>query len=102
MNVLVVCFGNKFRSPLCSAFLKNLCPDMTVKSAGFYDGHTRADKSFREYAARYGLDLGGHRSTLITPELITWADVIVVMGEAHRRRVNEEFPLRTSTRTVSL
>jgi protein-tyrosine-phosphatase len=36
MNVLFVCFGNAYRSPLAEALLKKLRPDLEVDSAGLH------------------------------------------------------------------
>lgn len=46
----------------------------------------------REAAARCGLDLFRHRSQPISREWVRWADLVVVMTEAHRRRLLERFP----------
>jgi len=39
-----------------------------------------------------GLDITGHRAQQLTPELITRADLILVMESGHRRAVDENEP----------
>src|SRR5688500_19611856 len=34
-------------------------------------------------AGRHGIDLGGHRSQPLTPELVGWADLVLAMGPSH-------------------
>lgn len=92
-KILVLCHGNINRSPLCAAVLKKA--GLSVKSAGFLEDGTRAAKKMRDAAAPLGLDLTEHRSTLITPELTSWADMIVYMDNGNHKRLKafeEEFP----------
>ncbi len=48
-----------------------------------------AHPNARETAAARGLDLSGHRSTPLTPDVIRWADTVLCMEPAHRRAVLE-------------
>lgn len=38
-----------------------------------------------------GVDSSAHRSTLLTQELVDWADRIIVMTDAHARRLTSLF-----------
>lgn len=60
--------------------------DLEVRSAGTFAGRGAPASSGATLAARrHGLDLSGHRSTPLGPELVEWADRIVAMTRAHRR-----------------
>ena len=48
-----------------------------------------ASEGALESAARHGLDLSGHRTRTLTPELVGWADLILVMGLWHLERALE-------------
>jgi protein-tyrosine phosphatase len=84
-RVLVVCYGNIYRSPLFAEILRAESQSggdkqLEVRSAGF---HARTGRqSPAEYvalAARHGVALGAHRSALTTPDDLAWADTIVCM-----------------------
>lgn len=83
-NVLVLCYGNIYRSPFVeqaiSQNLKGKSASVTVVSAGFYPVVDRMspDKQ-RMRATKYDLNLDDHRSKLVTKELFEWADLIVIM-----------------------
>ena len=43
----------------------------------------------RRTAHRHGLSLEAHTSSPISPEMVAWADIVLVMGPSHLRRVHE-------------
>jgi protein-tyrosine-phosphatase len=92
-SVLVVCNGNIFRSPFAAAVLKRaLGPvGVAVDSAGFIGPGRPSPTDAVVAAARRGVDLRGHRSQLLVPELVRAADVILVMDMAQRRTISERF-----------
>lgn len=45
-----------------------------------------------------GIDIKGHRSRMITVELLDWADWVIPMTLAHEQRLNQIFP-RYSNKT---
>lgn len=67
-NVLFVCSQNRLRSPTAEQIFSSR-PDLEVASAGT---NNDADNP-------------------LTSELVTWADVIVVMEKAHRSKVQKRF-----------
>lgn len=88
-RVLVLCHGNKYRSPLCAAFLGK-DRRLEVISAGFRkDAPRPAAKPVREYAALNGLDLSDHRSQRVTPQMLEWAEIIIYMDRGNERRLND-------------
>ena len=92
-QVLVLCQGNVCRSPYAARVLARQIADargdgrIEVTSAGFM-GPDRASPALAiTEAARRGIDLSGHRSRLLTRELLDAADVILVMNVVHFRAV---------------
>jgi len=82
-RVLILCYANRWRSPLAAAFLKRHAT-YEVKSAGFAKAERSAGKLVREAARKHGLDLKSHRSKTLTNELYSWADIILVAGGTNR------------------
>jgi protein-tyrosine-phosphatase len=62
--------------------------DVSFGSAGIgaWDGAPPSDGAML-VALEQGVDLSTHRSRLLTPEIVADADLVLVMGEAHRARV---------------
>lgn len=99
-SVLFVCTANQYRSPLAAAIFRRLLEqsgqsaDWQVASAGTWtkpgiplDPHTEA------IARRLGLDLSGHRTCLVSAELLEQFDLILVMEPGHREALSLEFPV---------
>ncbi len=64
-----------------------------VASAGLMAGlRDPADETTCLVAAEHGLDLSAHESRVITPELIRWANLVLVMEQAQRRHLLELAP----------
>lgn len=88
-NILFVCTGNTCRSPLAEAITRRALEErgwdhVRVESAGTAAawGEPASEGSLRA-AAEIGLDLSGHRSQPLTPELIEAADIILGMAPSH-------------------
>jgi protein-tyrosine phosphatase len=80
-RVLVICYGNIYRSPFCGASLRQQLPaDIEVRTSGFHRvvGRPSPDRHVAMSQSRK-IDLSAHRSSKITPEDLQWADVIVLM-----------------------
>jgi len=95
-RLLFVCTGNTCRSPLAEVIARRAAADhgwsqLEVRSAGIatVNGGSASEGSERT-ATRHGLDLSDHRSTMLTPELLDWADLVLTMSPLHLARVREE------------
>lgn len=90
MKILVLCHGNKYRSPTCEVVLKKL--GMEVESAGFAYPKQRAAKSIRDTLRPFGYDLEEHRSRVVTKEMVDTADLILYMDGGNLKRLAAQFP----------
>ena len=80
-HVLVVCYGNIYRSPYLAQYLRQGLPaDRQVRSVGF---HPKAGRSSPEghvaMSEKSGVSLISHRSAVIDPEDLAWADTVILM-----------------------
>jgi protein-tyrosine phosphatase len=80
-RVLVVCYGNIYRSPFCGASLRKLLPsDIEVRTSGFHRVVDRPSPPRHVTMSQSkNIDLTAHRSSKLTPEDLQWADIVVLM-----------------------
>lgn len=94
-NLLFVCTGNTCRSPMAAAIAQDQVArrgwhHVSVRSAGASAGvGSPAAVDAIGVAAEHDIDLSRHRSNLLTPELLEWADAIVAMSDWHAERAVE-------------
>jgi protein-tyrosine phosphatase len=103
--IVFVCTGNTCRSPLAEVLCKQLlaerlgCPPGELPRRGYFvtsaglvafPGGPAADEAV-EVAREHGLDLSGHRSRLLTDELLAQADHLVTMTAGHRHVLAEQY-----------
>ncbi len=92
MRRLVVCTGNTCRSPMAKALVERYQADGDeVKSAGLSVTGAAASVHAVMALREIGIDLGFHKSQLITPEMVAWADEIGVMTPSHKVAVTSLF-----------
>jgi protein-tyrosine-phosphatase/predicted ATP-grasp superfamily ATP-dependent carboligase len=84
LRVLVLCKGNICRSPFAAELLRKRAIErdirLDIRSAGLdtTPGHN-AHPLAKTASTRYDVDLDHHRTTPITVEMVSWADLILVM-----------------------
>lgn len=94
-DVLFVCHGNICRSPYAAlAFeqdTRRRGVAVRVTSAGFINPYQPCPAEALSVASRRG-DLSAHRSSLVTPERVQDADLVVVMSAAQARSIRRRNP----------
>lgn len=91
-NVLVLCYGNIYRSPFVGRQLADLLAgsEWHVRSAGFHDKEGRScDEEFVVLAAKRGIELRTHKSRKVAETDLEWADLIVIMDGRNRLMLHE-------------
>lgn len=98
MHILFVCSGNTCRSPLAEAITRRILrdagrTDVQVSSAGTnaWNGSPASDGALLVGMER-GVDLSEHRSRQLDAEIVSAADLILVMAPSHLARVRELDP----------
>jgi len=88
-RIVVVCTGNRFRSPLAEHILRRETVGLpvSVRSVGVLDlGGIEALPEALEAAEELGLDLSAHRTCVLAPEPLEGADLVVGFERAHVAR----------------
>jgi protein-tyrosine phosphatase len=92
-RILTLCIGNICRSPLAQALLARDLPHHTVWSAGLGAMvGLGADPLSIRVAAEHGLDITPHRAQQVTRWLCQQAELILVMEQAHKIKLEKLFP----------
>lgn len=88
-NILIVCTGNTCRSAMAKGITQKLVMDMNLDNikidsagTGTINGMPATDYAIAA-AAHWDIDLTGHRSKPLTPELISNASLILAMAPEH-------------------
>src|SRR5688500_7666389 len=95
MNILFVCTGNTCRSPLAEALARSIAQrrgltDVKISSAGInaWENSPASDGSVLVGMERQ-VDLTNHRARVLTPEIVSEADLIFVMTPSHAEQVKQ-------------
>lgn len=89
MRVLFVCTGNTCRSPLAEVLAKEAAElrgldGVEFRSAGVHtDPGLSASIGAQDVAKTHGLSLEHHASSVLTQELVEWAQWVFSMGPGH-------------------
>jgi protein-tyrosine-phosphatase len=94
--VLVLCTGNRWRSPLLAHCFRKLRPEWDVRSAGTHCSRPNAEVPRKWRAAVSGWT-DPHRSAKVTDDDVLWADVVVCVQKSH---VSAATAARADVRTV--
>lgn len=97
-SVLFVCYGNVYRSPYAARAFEAALPaevrgEIVVHSAGFVSPNRPVPARAVEQAALRAIDLGTHRSSLIAPERVRAAELVVVMDPLMERGLRRRYQL---------
>ena len=88
-RIVVVCTGNRFRSPLAEHVLRRETEGLPVdvRSVGVLDlGGIEALPEALEAASELGLDLSAHRTCVLDPAALEGADLVLGFERAHIAR----------------
>lgn len=100
-HILVVCYGNIYRSPYAEARLrltlaKRPWLHATTTSVGLLGTHGRPCPADAQALARTrGVGLSEHRSTSISEEAVARADIILLMDRRNEALLRARYPGRT-------
>lgn len=98
-RILVVCYGNIYRSAFVAASLRASLPtSVEVRGAGFHKVADRpAPPRHVQMSEKFGVSLGEHRSRTISQDDVEWADTIILMD---RHNWDGLFGLRAAGRKL--
>jgi protein-tyrosine phosphatase len=80
-----VCTGGHCRAPLAAAVLAHHGRNaVETRAAALRNWHIGegAHRVMAEVAARHGYDLSSYRGTVVGPDLLAWADIVLAMDAA--------------------
>src|ERR1700676_890334 len=88
VQVLFVCTANMCRSPMAAALFGRLVPveaddaleEVSVVSAGLLQGGYASPPEVVTVMAEMGIDLSGHSSRQLSPDLVVAADLVLCMA----------------------
>ena len=99
-QVVFVCTGNTCRSPMAAALAKKILGESEGQaleieffSAGVaaFPGDSASRQAIEVMRDR-AIDLTKHKASLLTPELLKEADLVLTMSNSHRHRIQTYFP----------
>jgi protein-tyrosine-phosphatase/predicted ATP-grasp superfamily ATP-dependent carboligase len=96
-KILVLCKGNICRSPFAAELLRQrvrqLGLSVIVASAGIEaESNQEAYPLAKQMAQQYGISLSAHRTTPLSQEMVSEADLILVMETGQARSIREHYP----------
>ena len=96
-DIIFICSGNTCRSPMAEGLFRARGGEkktgLTAASAGLFTQNGLPASPNAVTAAReLGADIAGHRSRMLTPELVREARFLVCMTGAHYDRLCELYP----------
>ena len=91
-TLIFICTGNICRSPMAEYLLRGLMgedSEWTIESAGLLaaNGVPASQAAIEVLAEDEGIDLQAHRSRMLTPEMVAYADMLVCMSPSHKRHI---------------
>ena len=98
-TILFVCTANMCRSPMAEGLLQAKLKrekrdgELRAESAGVWtdDGNRATDLAIQVMAGR-DIDMSGHRSRVVTEDMVRDAALILTMTRSHAEAIRAEFP----------
>lgn len=92
-HILIVCTGNICRSPVAAAMLRKRLPERRFESAGLgaLVGQGVEPKAL-QLAMADGFDVAGHQARQLDVDMMTNADLVLVMSDGQRREIASRWP----------
>ena len=98
-SILFICTANRFRSPLAALYFArevvrhNDDQDFQISSAGVWtrDGLPATDDVI-EFAEEFSINLSFHKSRAVSDQILSNADLILVMESGQKEAITQEFP----------
>ena len=93
-SILFVCLGNICRSPFAEHYARHCLPaDRIIRSAGYHPKALRCcpEMAIAE-AAHWAIDLRGHRSQILSDDLVRAAEAVFVFDEQNYQRMQQNYP----------
>jgi protein-tyrosine-phosphatase len=98
-SILFVCTANRFRSPIAAIYFAREVVShrddnvIRVSSAGTWTAASQpVTPEALIQAKKYHLNLSMHKSRPVTQEILSKADLILVMENNHKEAILQEFP----------
>ena len=97
LRVLVLCTANVCRSPVTAMLLDRALVergvDGVVRSAGFLVEDEPACPAMTQFGRERGIDLGGHRSRVVSADDVAESTLILTMERRHARELMMQFDI---------
>ncbi len=93
-RVLIVCVGNICRSPMAAAVLRQRTAGrLDICSAGVHARNgAHMDPDAKAVLKQHRIKSGDHRASQVTPDLLHWADLVLLMEREQLHRVVDLAP----------
>ena len=92
-QLLFLCYGNICRSPFVEHYFRQRSNGVACRSAGFIESLGRTTPpDYRRLALEHGVDLRDHGSNWASPELMAWADAVVLMDDMNMSDLRRLYP----------
>src|SRR5262245_21977025 len=79
-SILFLCYGNICRSPVAEKLAERLLPSTSVSSAGFFPQENRSTpRNVQRAAESIGVDLSAWSSRQVSRELVSRADLVILL-----------------------
>ena len=78
MKLLFVCTGNSCRSQMAEGFARHLASEQMEAGSAGIESHG-IDPRAVEIMAEIGVDISGQESSILSDEMLEWADLVITL-----------------------